>query len=54
MTRSRTSLHNSQGGSPESSDDSSDSKSAKDEQDSSRGRYTERYEDNGDIMDTKS
>ncbi|MCJ1470120.1 hypothetical protein MMC07_008765 [Pseudocyphellaria aurata] len=54
MTRSRTSFHNSQGGSPESGDDSSDSKSAKDEQDSSRGRFAERYDDNADIMDTKS
>lgn len=54
MTRSRTSLHRSQGGSPDSGDDSSDSKSGKDEQDSSRGRHAERYDDNADMMDTKS
>lgn len=54
MTRSRTSLHNSQVGSPESSDDSSDSKSGKEEQDPSRGRHAERYDENADMMDTKS
>lgn len=55
MTRSRTSLHGgSLSGSPESGDDSSDSKSEKDDNSPLRGRYAERSDEQVDSMDTKS
>ena len=54
MTRSRTSLRDSQAGSPESDEDSSDSKNGKDEQIPSRGRHAERHDEGVDVMDTQS
>lgn len=42
MTRSRKSPAGSQGGSPESDGDSSDSKNANEENSPSRGRHTDR------------
>lgn len=56
MTRSRTSLHGggSLSGSPESGDDSSDSKSEKDDNPPLRGRHAERTDELVDSMDTKS
>lgn len=55
MTRSRTSLHGgSLSGSPESGDDSSDSKSEKDDNSPPRGRHVERSDEHVDPMDIKS
>ena len=55
MTRSRISLRESQPGSGESEEDSSDAKSPKDEKTPSRGRRVEPSEaDIADMMDTKS
>lgn len=55
MTRSRSSLHGgSLSGSPESGDDSSDSKSEKDDNSPLRGRHVERSDEHVDSMDLKS
>ena len=53
MTRSRTSLHKSQGGSPESEGDSSDSNKSPKDQTPLRGRYAERYGEDTDATTSK-
>lgn len=55
MMRSRTSLRDSQPGSSESGDDSSDTKSPKLEKTSGRGRKSDQTsEEVADMMDTKA
>lgn len=55
MTRSRISLRDSQPGSGESEDESSDTKSPKEEKTPSRGRKVEHKDSEvADMMDTKS
>lgn len=53
MTKSRSSLHESQTGSPESDGDSSDSRSAKHEKTPLRGRYAERFDGDTEMVEAK-
>lgn len=53
MTRTRTSLYESQAGSPESDGDSSDAKSVNDEKKLSRGRNVERTDEAFDTVEAK-
>lgn len=53
MTRSQTSLYESQAGSPESDGDSSDAKSVNGEKKPSRGRHAERIGDTSHLVEAK-
>lgn len=53
MTRSRTSLNESQTGSPESDGDSSDSKSINGEKTLLRGRYAERTDGSSNVVEVE-